>query len=394
MGLVKWLLSLGILIAISTATYWGPSLLSGLLVTQTEEEIANQPDPALRHLQAKTRMLELTNQRRAAVGAPPVKLSYNSAAQLHAEAALKGCYSSHWDRWGLKPNHRYTLTGGSGNDGENLSGLDFCLGWNYWPIWSPDGEVEEAVQGWMDSPDHRKTLLDPVYTVLNAGIAFDRHNIVMVQQFSTDYVHYTTPPWIDYNGVLNMAGTVQAATLIIPDTVNLQVYYDPPPKALTIAQLSDTYRLCPSVKVGFVVEPLPPGSSYLGPAERTQIQSYNCVDPYTSATYSEPAADADEAHERWAYAKARSSEDRQEEIQVLRVVARSMEITDNRFSITVDLIQLLNRHGPGIYTLTLWGRPSHMTEPAVLSSQSVFWETRLPAGNPYRQTRDTARSIP
>ena len=47
-------------------------------------------------------MLKLTNEQRQTAGAPPVKLGSNPAAQLHAEAALKGCYSAHWDKVGSK----------------------------------------------------------------------------------------------------------------------------------------------------------------------------------------------------------------------------------------------------------------------------------------------------
>ena len=93
----------------------------------TTIEVANQPDPSQRHLDLKQHMLELTNQERMKNGVPTVRMGNNPAAQLHAEAALEGCYSAHWDRWGLKPNQRYTLTGGIGADGENVSGLSYCI---------------------------------------------------------------------------------------------------------------------------------------------------------------------------------------------------------------------------------------------------------------------------
>ena len=93
----------------------------------TTTEVATQPDSALRHLALKQRMLLLTNQEREKNGVPPVRLGTNPAAQLHAEAALENCYGGHWDQWGLKPNHRYTLTGGTGAEGENGSGLRYCI---------------------------------------------------------------------------------------------------------------------------------------------------------------------------------------------------------------------------------------------------------------------------
>ena len=57
-------------------------------------------------------MLELINNERRRSGSAEVVLGNNNAAQLHAEASLNGCYSSHWGDDGLKPYMRYSLGGG------------------------------------------------------------------------------------------------------------------------------------------------------------------------------------------------------------------------------------------------------------------------------------------
>ena len=183
----------------------------------TAEERANVPKPQLRHADLKRLLLDLTNRERATHGAPALKLGNNPAAQLHVEAALEGCYSSHWDRWGLKPNHRYTLTGGAGADAENGHGLDYCIKPkdNYATNSSMEQEVAEAVQGWMNSPGHRRSLLNPAHTELNAGIAYDRYNTVFAQHFASDYVTYSQTPTIDPQGILTLSATVSGATLQI-----------------------------------------------------------------------------------------------------------------------------------------------------------------------------------
>ena len=212
----------------------------------TTIEVANQPDPSQRHLDLKQHMLELTNQERMNNGVPPVRMGNNPAAQLHAEAALEGCYSAHWDRWGLKPNQRYTLTGGIGADGENVSGLSYCIKAqdNYKANSPMAKEIAETIQGWMESPGHRRNLLDPAHTILNVGIAYDKYNAVMVQQFSSDYVHYQIRPFIDSAGVLRLEATSDRANFDIGNTVNIQIYYDPPPRKLSRGQLAHTYALC------------------------------------------------------------------------------------------------------------------------------------------------------
>ena len=207
----------------------------------------------------------------------------------------------------MKPNHRYTLTGGTGNDGENAIGSDICVGWGYWPIWSLNSQGSETVQSWTDRPGHRTNLLDPTHTVLNVGIAHDRHNAVIIQHFSTDYVHYSEPPAFDKEGTLRLQATVNRASLHLPDTAQITVEYDPPPKPLTAAQLSDTYSLCLPQGVAWIAQPLPPGWSVNEAETSTEIHPTDCVDPYYSTCYSGPAKTPEEAHQRWAYAKAKSS---------------------------------------------------------------------------------------
>ncbi len=351
----------------------------------TEDERQAFADPSERHLELKQLMLELTNQRRAAAGAPPVILGANTAAQLHAEASLAGCYSGHWDQWGLKPNHRYTLTGGSGADGENGSGSNYCIkpSENYRAITSMDDKVAETVDGWMESPGHRRNLLDPAHTVLNVGIAHDRFNHVMVQQFASDYVNYTVRPNIDSDGILRLKGTVSGATLNIGQTANIQIYYDPPPKPLTRGQLSYTYSLCSPIQVAYIVKPLSGGSFYASPAVKQEKVERRCIDPYQTNPH-EPAANSnEEANLIWARAKQDSSTATFVRTAFVRLIAERMDLFDDNMSIRADLTPILREHGPGIYTVTLWGRPLHIAELAIISKQSIFWLTDTPDDSPY-----------
>ena len=61
--------------------------------------------PHLRHMDQKRLMLELINVERTGAGLQPVAMGDNAAAQLHAEAALEGCFSSHWGLDGPEAVH-------------------------------------------------------------------------------------------------------------------------------------------------------------------------------------------------------------------------------------------------------------------------------------------------
>ena len=359
-----------------------------------KQQMAKPQNPAQRYPDLKQLMLDLTNEHRAHAGAPPVRLGQNPAAQLHTQAALRGCYSAHWDRWGLKPNHRYTLTGGTGAGGENMAGSNYCIkpGDNYAPNNPMAAEVAETVQGWIDSPGHRRNLLNPAHTVMNAGIAHDRFNTVMAQHFSSDYVQYQVRPNISPDGTLGLSGQVSGATLEIDDSVNITIGYDPPLKPLTRGQLANTYALCNPRQVGYIVKPLPPDWSHTEPQVQTKNQEHPCVDPHRTDQEQPAPQSHDEAHRAWANAKQASSAAPPITALTRRITAEQLEISGGEFNIRADLTPILRENGPGIYTITLWGRPRHLTGSAPLSRQSIFWQTAPPAGSPYSRTPGPAET--
>ena len=57
----------------------------------------------------------------------------------------------------------------------------------------------------MESPGHRRNILDPSHMKVNIGIAWDRYNVKMFQHFEGDYVEYQQLPEID-GGVLKLSG--------------------------------------------------------------------------------------------------------------------------------------------------------------------------------------------
>lgn len=362
--------------------------LAGVILNHrdTRDERAEFPNPAQRHLVLKELLVDLTNARRLNAGVPPVRMGDNTAAQLHAEAALDGCYASHWDRWGLKPNHRYTLAGGTGAGAENVHATGYCVGLleGHFPIMSMAVEVAEIVGDWMRSPEHRRVLLDPAHTVLNVGIAHDRFNASVVQHFTSDYVQYEQKPGIDADGTLRLQGAVDGATLDLGSTINVQVAYDLPPQYLTAGQLTHTYDLCNPVAVAYLSEPLRTLAPSTADSATTQPAPQQCVDPYRIpadiAPPDSPSA-ADRAQVAALVAGAGVPEPAATEM--LRIVASRLEIAASRFDVAADLTPALRRHGPGIYTVRLWGRPHHVEEPVVLSEQSIFWQTAPPQGAPY-----------
>ncbi|MXX53142.1 MAG: hypothetical protein F4Z35_04165 [Dehalococcoidia bacterium] len=241
-------------------------------------ETAVSPD--LRHLEEKTYMLELINAERAKAGLGSVVLGDNIAAQLHAETALENCFASHWGIDGLKPYMRYSLAGGYQSNGENGSGSDYCIKASdgYRAIRSINAEIREAMEGWMDSPGHRRNILGKWHKKVNIGLAWDRYNFLAYQHFEGDYVEYDELPSIE-SGVLRISGRTKNGARVSGDRdLGVQIYYDQPPHSLTRGQVTRTYCYDGGRQIGALRKPLTGGWYY---EEEEFTKSYRaCPDPY------------------------------------------------------------------------------------------------------------------
>ena len=326
--------------------------------------------PDLRHVEEKRYMLELINAERAKVGVSPVVLDDNVAAQMHAESALESCFSSHWGIDGLKPYMRYSLAGGYQSNGENMHGSNYCIRASdrYRPIVSIEQEVREAMDGWMDSPGHRRNILDPWHRKINVGLAWDHYNIVAVQHFEGGYVEYDQLPAIE-DGVLALSGTTKNGVMFEDERdLGVQIYYDPPPHTLTRGQVSRTYCYSLGLSIASLRPPLSGGWFYDEDEYTTTHKP--CPDPYDVPPDAPAPQSHDESHRFWqaAYDASQSREERT--IIVPWVTARSWRADGASFEVNADIGGLLSRYGNGVYTVLVWAALGG--EDLVISEYSIF----------------------
>ncbi len=342
----------------------------------TATELKPTLAPHLRHLEHKQYMLELINAERLKVGLHPVVLGDNTAAQLHAEASLAGCFSSHWGLDGLKPYMRYSLAGGYQSNSENGHGSDYCIADadRYRPIQGIQQEILKAMEGWMDSPGHRRNILRPGHKKVNIGIAWDRYNFKAYQHFEAYYVEYVRIPDIQ-DGILTLSGTLKNGAGFAQDRdLGLQIYYDSPPHELTLGQVSRTYcydsgRLAASLR-----EPLT-GNWFYTEDEFTRGYS-PCPDPYDVPANSPGPRSHDEAHEFWQAAYNASKARVDESITVPWITASIWEITADSFTVAADLSDVIAAFDNGVYTVMLWAKLGG--ERVVVSQYSIFHGVTTP----------------
>ena len=290
---------------------------------------AGAQSSAQRHLELKQLMLELINDARREAGAPDVQLGINAAAQQHAEQMVDGCFHSHWGRDGLKPYMRYSLLGGYQGNAENVRGAARFFGFDQCAVASsvqrPPLEflVRDAMEAWLQSPGHRRNLLDPAHRLVNIGIAWrggDAYIFRAVQHFEGDYARLDSPISLAA-GVLTLSGRiVNGASL----STGLLIYHDPQPQPQSRLSLAATSAYCGGYPVAAV---LPRANwSY----RRT---TPNCVEP----DLGRPRSDGG-----W--------------INLPIIVAQRWNVGETTFDIRADLSSVLRRYGAGVYTVELSGQ--------------------------------------
>lgn len=315
-------------------------------------------------------MLTLINAERRKVGIQPVELGNNNAAQLHAESALANCFSSHWGIDGLKPYMRYSLAGGYNANAENGHGLDYCIKArdNYTSLRPIQSEILDAMQGWMRSGGHRRSILDKHFHKVNIGFAWDRYNIVAFQHFESDYVVYDQLPSINSRGRLSMSGGLKNGAQISVRDLAIVVDYDQPPHALTRGQVSRTYCYSAGLQVAALREPLSDGWSWTTDEFTTTHDP--CPDPYDVPASAHPARSADEAGRLWDEAYKSSRTMKPTQIVVPWITAKKWRVSKYTFEIEANLSKILREHGDGVYTIVVWGKADG--EDAVISEYSIF----------------------
>lgn len=227
--------------------------------------------------------LELINEDRRSYGAPPVRLGTNPAAQIHAEDSLRSGYlAGHWTSEGMKPYMLYTQTGGAGVMAENASGrttgTENCD--------QPTvicGEIDvldaiETLQWSMVNDDahanwgHRDVIIDPVYDIVNIGIAFSDDHVAFYQHFEYTRLAHQVAPSLD-DGILELL----FRPLTSLEIGQIAIYYDPPPTPKRSEEITRLTAYCVGggftdncasvAPVAQVLKPPPAGSRYvdLGP---------------------------------------------------------------------------------------------------------------------------------
>ena len=330
------------------------------------------PQPSVESL--RDLALEVINEDREASGSPPVALGHNGAAQIHADRLLENCVTGHWGLDGTTPGMRYALAGGQQINGENVSGLNYCIQPqdNIVRIVNPAQPLRTALTALMSSPGHRATILKPQYRKVNLGITWNDYNMVVVQQFEGDYVRFEQAPHLEGNSLVLEGRTVNGAT---PkgdqNKFKMDIYFHPF-SSLSPSQIAQTYCLDPGEYAATIMEPAPPGHFYNH--MQAVVQEFpRCVSPYDADIALLPLS-YEWAHKFHEEVKATAQWSSWAVIQWL--VADEWDVKASTFRVAANINEALESNGAGVYRVLLWG--SIDGSASLIADYPVFYQVEPP----------------
>jgi uncharacterized protein YkwD len=144
----------------------GTPLYDFLLAWRESESFARQTASLSDLAQARAAMLARVNAERSAAGRPPLVLDdrLNAAAQRHAEDMLLRSYYNHFSPEGTTPADRVRKNGYVPHiTAENIARGPFT--------------VDEVMDDWMLSREHRGNLLHPAFRHLGVGVAVGKNSV-------------------------------------------------------------------------------------------------------------------------------------------------------------------------------------------------------------------------
>ncbi len=194
----------------------------------------------------RDRMVRLINRDRVAYGLNEVQLDLQASAigDAYCEKQLRNGTTGHFTTDGLAPYMRYSFAGGNDGVSENAAAWSADYAFNERALYEMLGRSQDAMMAEMAPRDgHKKTILDPYATHVGIGLAWEKGEFRLVQEFIRRYIDWARPiPRDAHLGeTVRMTGRATSGTRIEAITV----HYEPTPETMPahVASAIDVYSL-------------------------------------------------------------------------------------------------------------------------------------------------------
>jgi len=191
-------------------------------------------------------MLRIINHDRAAHGLAPVDLDAEASnlADSYCRQQIRNGTTGHFTIDGESPYMRYSFAGGNDGISENAAAWSASYTFTDRALYEMIRRSQEAMMAEKPPHDgHRRTILDPYATHVGIGLAWEKGEFRMTQEFVRRYLEWSRP-------LPRGAGLYEEITGIAKPRAGyeveaISVHHEPIPRSLApaVANLIDTYRL-------------------------------------------------------------------------------------------------------------------------------------------------------
>jgi hypothetical protein len=284
-------------------------------------------------------VLRLINRDRAKHKLPAVELDLqaSSIAEAYCRTQIRNGTTGHFTTDGHAPYMRYSFAGGNDGVSENAAAWSASYNFSDRALYEMVRRSQEAMMGEVPPHDgHRRTILDPYATHVGIGLAWEKGEFRLAQEFVRRYIDWSRP---------------------LPRTATLD------------EQISASGRPLPGARVDAITVHYEPVPTTLAPNVANLISSYSLP------------------HKRRDYLPRLKTRYEKRDDGTLRIVSR--QYTDGRrgdfyvgedgsFSFNVPFTD-----GAGIYTVVVWVRRNGDKTPIAASNISVRVDRRAASGPAY-----------
>ena len=191
-------------------------------------------------------MLKLINRDRAIYRLPPVELDLQASAlgDEYCRAQIRNGTTGHFTTDGLAPYARYSLAGGNDAVSENAAAWSATYQFNERALYEMAGRSQDAMMAETPPADgHKRTMLDPYATHVGIGLAWEKGEFRLVQEFIRRHVDWTRP--LPRDARAGQTIPVGGRALRGVQVEGISVHHEPLPRAMSavVASAISTYSL-------------------------------------------------------------------------------------------------------------------------------------------------------
>ena len=141
-------------------------------------------------------ILKLINRDRQLYQLPPVELDLQTSAfgDEYCREQIRNGTTGHFTLDGYAPYIRYSFAGGNDGVSENAAAWSATYKFSDRALYEMSRRSQDAMMAEMAPDDgHRRTILDPFATHVGIGLAWEKGEFRLVQEFIRRYVDWTRP---------------------------------------------------------------------------------------------------------------------------------------------------------------------------------------------------------